>query len=98
MRYRYVKAKCKERDKPSDNNEHNIPSTSSDNDTAAFQTIEHLWSQTGNTISSNTIDIIYDKVGFWRKHFFLLPSSSCGKRDILKKQLSCYMNGFIILR
>ena len=30
------KAKRKERDKPSDNNKHNIPSTSNDNDTAQF--------------------------------------------------------------
>ena len=35
------KAKCKERDKPSDNNEPNIPSTGNDNNTAASQTIEY---------------------------------------------------------
>ena len=76
------KTKYKERDKPSDNNEHNIPSTSNDNDTAASRTIEYPWSKTGNTISSNTINIIYDKVVFWRKNLFLLPSGSCGKRYI----------------
>ena len=36
-------AKCKERDKPSDNNKHNIPSTSNDNDTKASRTIEYPW-------------------------------------------------------
>ena len=76
------KAKRKERDKPSDNNKHNIPSTSNDNDTAASRTIEYPWSKTGNTISSNTINIIYDKVVFWRKNLFLLPSGSCGKRYV----------------
>ena len=35
------KAKCKERDKPSDNNKPNIPSTGNDNNTAASQTIEY---------------------------------------------------------
>ena len=35
------RAKYKERDKPSDNNEHNIPPTSNDNDTAASRTIEY---------------------------------------------------------
>ena len=35
------RAKYKERDKPSDNNEHNIPSTSNDNDTAASRTVEY---------------------------------------------------------
>ena len=74
------KAKCKERDNPSDNNEHNIPSTSKDNDTTASETIEYPWSQTGNTILSNTVDIIYDKVVFRRKNIFLLPSGSCGKK------------------
>ena len=54
------KAKYKERDKPSDNNEHNVPSTSNDNDTTASRTIEYLWLQTANTISSNTIDTVYD--------------------------------------
>ena len=76
------KAKCKERDKPADNNEHNIPSTRNNNDTVASRTIEYTWSQTGNTISSNTIDIIYDKVIFWRKNLFLLPSGSSGNRYI----------------
>ena len=66
-----LKAKCKERDKPSDNNEHNMPSTSNDNNTAASRTIEYPWLQTGNTISSDTIDIMYDKVVFCRKNFLL---------------------------
>ena len=57
-------AKCKERGKLSDNNEHNIPSTINDNDTTASQTTEYPWLQTGDKISSNTIDIIYDKVVF----------------------------------
>ena len=35
------KAKCKERNKPSDSNEHNIPSTSNDNDTATSRKIEY---------------------------------------------------------
>ena len=39
-RNRY-KSKCKERDKPFDNKEHNIPSTSNDNDTTASQTAEN---------------------------------------------------------
>ena len=76
------KAKCKEKDKPSDNNEHSIPSTSNDNDRAASRTIEYLWLQTGNTISSNIIDIKYDKVILWRKNLFILPSGSCGKKYI----------------
>ena len=76
------KAKCKERDKPSDNNDHNMPSTSNDNDRAASRTIEYPWSQTCNASLSNTIDIIYDKVVFWRKNLFHLPSGSCGKRYI----------------
>ena len=58
------KAKYKEKDKPSDNNEHNVSTTSNDNYTAASRTVEYPWSQTGNTISSNTISIIYDKVVF----------------------------------
>ena len=41
------KPKCKERDNLSDNNEHNIPSTSNDSDITASRTIEHPWSQTG---------------------------------------------------
>ena len=68
------KAQCNERDKPSNNNKHNIPSTSKDNDTTASRTIGYPWSQTGNTISSNTSDIIYDKVVFWHKNLFFLPS------------------------
>ena len=68
------KAKCKEKDKPPDNNEHKISSTSND-DTTASRAIE-----TGNIISGNTIDMIYDKVAFRRKNFSLLPSGSCGKR------------------
>ena len=39
-RNRY-KSKCKERDKPFDNKEHNIPSTNNDNDTTASQTAEN---------------------------------------------------------
>ena len=65
------KAKCKERDKPTDNNKNNIPSISNDNHTIAFQAIEYSWSQTGNTILPNTIDTIYDKVVFWQKPLFL---------------------------
>ena len=76
------KAKFKKRGKPSDNLEHNIPCTSKGNDAAASWAIEYPWLQTGNTISSNTIDILYDKVVFWRKYLFLLPSGSCGKRYI----------------
>ena len=38
--------------------------------------------KTGNTISSNSINIIYDKVVFWLKNLFLLPSGFCGKRYI----------------
>ena len=56
------KTKCKIRDKLSDNNEYNIPSTSNDKDTAASRTIKCPWSQMGNTISSNTIYVIYNKV------------------------------------
>ena len=58
-------AKCKERNKPSDLNKRNISSISNDNDTTASRTIEYPWSQTGNTISSNTMDITYDKVVSW---------------------------------
>ena len=76
------KDKCKERDKPSDNNERNIPSTSNDNDTTASRAIEYPWLQTGNTLSSNIIDIIYDKLISWRKNLFLLLSGSSGKRYI----------------
>ena len=36
----------------------------------------------GHTISSNTIDIIYDKVVFWHKNLFFLPLGSRGKRYI----------------
>ena len=43
-------AKCKERDKPSDNNEHNISCTSNDNDKTASQTIKYPWTEMGNTI------------------------------------------------
>ena len=82
------KAKCKERDKPSDNNEHNIPSTSNDNDTTASRAIKYPSSQTGNTISSNTINIMNDKVVFWRKNLFFYPQVRVG-RDILKIQLGC---------
>ena len=39
-RNRY-KSKCKERDKPFDNKEHNIPSTNNDNDTTTSQTAEN---------------------------------------------------------
>ena len=59
------KAKCKEGDKPSDNNEHNITSTSNDNDTAASRTIGIPLVANRQTILSNTIDIIYDKAVFW---------------------------------
>ena len=76
------KAKYKERNKPSDNNKYNTPSTSNRNYTTASQTFEYPWSQTGNTISSNAIDTIYDKFVFWGKIFFFLPSGSCGKRYI----------------
>ena len=58
------KAECKEREKPSDNNEHNIPSSGNNNDTTASRTSEHLCSRTGNIISSNTIYIMFDKVVF----------------------------------
>ena len=51
-------AKCKERDKPSDNNEHNISCTSNDNDKTASQTIKYTWPDMGNTIWSNTFDRI----------------------------------------
>ena len=61
-------AKSKERDKPCDNNKHNIPGTNIDNDTTASRAIECPWSQTVNTISSNTIDTIYDKVVLWCKN------------------------------
>ena len=63
-------------------NEYNKPSTSNDNDTTASWTIEYPWSHTGNAISSNSIDIIYDKVAFWHKNLFHLPSGLCGKRYI----------------
>ena len=75
------KAKCKERDKPSDN-EHNIPSTSNDNNATVSLTIDYPWSQTGNTILSNTINKIYTKVVFWNNNLFLLPSYFRGKRYI----------------
>ena len=52
------KAKCKERDQPSGDNEHDIPS----NCTTASRKIEYPRLKTSNTISSNTIDIIYEKV------------------------------------
>ena len=76
------RAKCKERDKPSGNNEHNISCTGNDSDTTTSRTIEYTWSQMGNTTSSNTNDTIYDKVLFWRKNLFLLPSVLCGERYV----------------
>ena len=36
----------------------------------------------GNTISSNTVEIVYEKVVLWLKNIFLLPSVSCEKRYI----------------
>ena len=68
---------------------HNIPSTSNDKDTTASRTIKYPWSQTGNTILWNTINIIFDKIVLLRKNLFLLPSGSCEKKNILKKQLRC---------
>ena len=56
--------------------------TRNNNDAAVSGTIEYPWSQMGNTISAGTIDTIDDKVIFWRKNLFLLPSYSCGKRYI----------------
>ena len=90
------KTKCKKRDKTSDDNKHNIPSTSNDNDAAASRTIEYPWSQTGNTISSNTIDKIYNEIVFWRKNIFLLTSGSCRKRDIEEttRLLDEWIHGF----
>ena len=79
------KDKCKERDKPSDNNEHSIPSTSNDNDTTASRAIEYPWLQTGNTLSSNIIDIIYDKL-VSRVKICSFYSQVRVARDILKKQ------------
>ena len=76
------KAKYKERDKPCNNNKHNIPLTSNDSSTAASRKIKYPWSETGNTISTDAIDIIFDKVVFWHKNLFLLPSGSCGKTYI----------------
>ena len=81
------KTKWKERDKPFDSNELNIPPTSNDNNTAASRTIEYPWSQTGNTISSKTIDIIYD-IFSGVKIFSFYPQVPV-EIDILKKQLGC---------
>ena len=36
----------------------------------------------GNTTWSNAIDTIYDKVVFWHKNLFLLPSGLCGERYV----------------
>ena len=87
------KAQCNERDKPSNNNKHNIPSTSNDNDTTASRTIEYPWSQTGNTISSNTIDIIYHKVVFWHKNLFFLSSGL--RRKIYIEETTRLLNEWI---
>ena len=46
-----------------------------DNDTTASRTIEYPWSQTGKIY-------VYVKVVFRCKTLFLLPSGSCGERDI----------------
>ena len=78
------KAKCKERGKLSDNNEHNILSTSNDSDAIACAKVEYPWPETYNTISSNAMDTIYDKIAFWSKYLFLLPQVRVG-RSILKK-------------
>ena len=76
------KAEYEERD----NKEHNISYTGNSNVTTASRTIEYPWQQTGNTISSDTIDINYDKVVFCMKAFSLYPKVHVGK-DILKAQL-----------
>ena len=76
------KAKCKERDKQFDNNEHNISSTTTDNDTTASRKIKYPRLQTSSTISSNTIDIICNKVILWRKSLLLLASGSFRKTYI----------------
>ena len=73
------KAKCKERGKLSDNNEHNILSTSNDSDATACAKIEYPWPETYNTILSNPIDTIYDKIAFWSKYLFLLPQVRVGR-------------------
>ena len=70
--------------KLSDSNEHNILSTSNDSDATACAKVEYPWPETYNTISSNAIDTIYDKIAFWSKYLFLLPQVRVG-RSILKK-------------
>ena len=47
----------------------------------------------GNTISSNTIEIVYEKVVFWLKNLFLLSSVSCEKRYI--KETTRLLNEWI---
>ena len=56
-------------------------------------TREYTWSQNGKIVGPNLIDSIYNKIVFWPKNLFLLPSGACGKRYI--KEITRLLNEWV---
>ena len=46
------------------------------------ETIFYPWANASTVITLNAINQVYDKVVFWRKNLFLLPTGSAGKKYI----------------